>query len=146
MRVFLSLLALMATTEVLAQNNRTDQFKALPRGQQFKKLDANRDGSLTRAEFAGHPGNFRALDCNQDGLLTESEYVNRFRCEGGAASTPPDAFTAADADRDGVITRQEWYGSADDFNRYDRDNDGRVTRDEHARPLVGEPLEEDAPG
>jgi Ca2+-binding EF-hand superfamily protein len=130
MRAFgLWLLTLAVPIDLAAQNP--------ARPDQFRRLDANRDGRLTQAEFAGHPGNFRALDCDHDGLLTESEYVNRYRCDGAppaAAPLPADAFAVADLDRDGVLRREEWRGAVADFNRFDRNNDQRVTRAEFAQP------------
>ncbi len=121
----------------------------------FRRVDRNRDGSLSEAEFLGtnyddaradtfddmdfdndgrvernewHGGNaaFNDLDRNRDGVLT------RFEVAGGTDWTNDtyDEFASLDYNRNGSITRDEWHWSALSFNQRDRNRDGRISRNE----------------
>src|SRR5687768_13905826 len=76
------------------------------REDRFRAWDRDGDGSLSRGEYPGHPGNFRALDVNGDNVLSREEFQHR----AGAAAPAEDVdeFGAKDHDRNGVITRDEW--------------------------------------
>jgi Ca2+-binding EF-hand superfamily protein len=105
------------------------------REQRFDGRDGNRDGYLTLAEYAGHPGNFRALDRNGDNRLSRDEFVHR----GGSSNVVrelPDEFAYLDLDGDGRLDRAEWYEQSTPFERMDRNRDGWISREER-RDLPG---------
>jgi hypothetical protein len=74
---------------------------------EFKKLDTNKDGQLSFAEFKAAAPALRvgesadqmlaSLDANKDGKVTKQEYEAR----------PLANFEKADANHDGVLTAQE---------------------------------------
>lgn len=106
------------------------QADAVPatREDRFRAWDRDGDGTLSRGEYPGHPGNFRALDTNGDHVLSREEFQHR----GGAAAPAEevDEFGAKDHDRNGVITRDEWPDHPV-FSGRDVNRDGQVTRDEY---------------
>ncbi len=141
---------------------------AQDRASRFNERDGNRDGVLSPHEYqttGGHPGNFRALDANHDGLLTRAEFLGR---EGVAEQAyesekvvpdydyddyddgavlkkdvlTKDALTRSpalagfrnkDRNGDGTLTRAE-YGDRRTFRRVDRNRDGRISYDEFRNP------------
>jgi hypothetical protein len=70
--------------------------------QVFARLDANRDGFITRAEAgagAAQGGQLFAMaDANRDNRVSLGE----------ATGVATEHFDHADADRDGQVTREEW--------------------------------------
>lgn len=122
----------------------------------FLRVDANRDGFLSRAEFLGadvdddradrfdfldvnnngrieqdewHAGlqAFRALDRNKDGVLSRSEVVGEaVAIEQGEA----DLFSSMDVNGDRAISVAEWHWSRQSFDKLDINRDGRLTRRE----------------
>jgi len=133
----LAVIGLAATVSVRAQESREDKFRA---------WDANRDGRLEMGEMQQNQANFHSMDCNKDGYLTYDEFMNRYQCDGNAASAAPAApvtpalnatetrFRDEDLNRDGMITRAEWRGNRVAFDRIDRNNDGVVRYDEYSNP------------
>jgi hypothetical protein len=101
-----------------------------PGARMFHKLDPQRTGRVTLAQFVAHrAGRFQYLDVNGDGRVTRVEFDARRGH--GTASEIADAFSRLDANRDGIIPRAEW--DADETQRFegiDEDHDGFVTRDE----------------
>jgi hypothetical protein len=94
------------------------------------KYDANKDGSITRAEMdAGLRAEFAAADTNHNGVLEidEMRVVNaqRLSSEGSAASP------LIDWNEDGHVDFHEYAGSAHAiFDQFDADEDGVLTPDE----------------
>lgn len=119
------------------------------RAARFKELDRDGNGSISRDEYGGHPGNFRALDQNKDGVLGRDEFVDRsgVRPEeaapvtnvplSGGTTDGSDLFSAKDHNRDGVVDRNEWPDHAE-FSRRDVNRDNVVTRHEY---FAGEPTD-----
>jgi Ca2+-binding EF-hand superfamily protein len=101
------------------------------RDSKFRSWDKDGNGSLSRGEYQGHPGNFRALDTDGDGALSREEFQHR----GGASApaAPADDFTAKDHDGNGVVSRSEW-PDAFEFDRRDHNRDGVVSRAEYGSP------------
>jgi hypothetical protein len=98
----------------------------------FVATDRDRDGFITRAEFAlGRLGAFSQLDANRDGTLTRAEIGPPRRPRPGV----PD-WASIDADRNGTITRAEVLAAPSPmFDRFDRNRDGRLSREEAAPVL-----------
>jgi Ca2+-binding EF-hand superfamily protein len=92
------------------------------RGLRFRELDRNRDGWLTRAEWATDRMTFDTLDRNRDGRLTSSEFADLSGLDA--------QFYRLDRDRDGMLQRGEWTGTSSTFRTLDRNRDGRLSRDE----------------
>lgn len=111
-----------------------DDDTAASRDAKFRAWDKDGNGSLSRGEYPGHPGNFRALDTDNDGALSFAEFQHR---AGGGA--PPsggamtEEFGAKDHDGSGTLTRAEW-PDAFEFDRRDHNRDGVLSRDEYFSP------------
>ncbi|HEY1710618.1 MAG TPA: hypothetical protein VGG10_20285 [Rhizomicrobium sp.] len=101
-----------------------------PPGDEMLKYDANKDGSVTRAELdAGLRAEFAAADTNHDGVLDPDEVraVNaaRLQAEGTAASP------LIDWNQDGHVDFEEFAaGPRTLFSQLDRNGDGVLSPDE----------------
>ena len=96
---------------------------------QFRSLDRNHDGVLTRSESRMSSSEFNRVDDNDDGVLTLKEYRQVSVSEVG------DQFDVLDRNHDGQISRGSIAATATDFERMDRDNDGVLSR-ERVRPAL----------
>jgi Ca2+-binding EF-hand superfamily protein len=94
--------------------------------QEFRRLDGNRDGRISRQEWRYDDDTFRRVDRNNDGIISEREFLG----EEGFDQNPATRFDALDVNHDGRVSRREWTGSSETFSWLDRDNDGVLTRDE----------------
>ena len=111
-----------------------DDETAASREAKFRSWDKDGNGSISRGEYPGHPGNFRALDSDNDGVLSFEEF--KHRAGGGAPSgetAMTEEFAAKDHDRNGTLTRTEW-PDAFEFDRRDHNRDGLLSRDEYFSP------------
>jgi EF hand domain-containing protein len=114
--------------------DRADDDTAASRDAKFRSWDKDGNGSLSRGEYPGHPGNFRALDTDNDGGLSFQEFQHR--AGGGAppgAGASADEFAAKDHDGSGTLTRAEWPDGFE-FDRRDHNRDGVLSRAEYATP------------
>lgn len=116
------------------RGDRAEEAPAPNRDAKFRDWDRDGNGTLSRDEYPGHPGNFRALDTDNDGALSVEEFHHR---AGGGA--PPsggvlsEEFAAKDHDGSGTISRGEWPDTWE-FDRRDHNRDGVLTRDEYFTP------------
>jgi Ca2+-binding EF-hand superfamily protein len=90
----------------------------------FERLDANKNGKIDPAEWPGKSKDFRYIDSDHDGFLSREEFLSpnaRWRNE---------TFENLDFNGDRVIPRSEWLDSNADFDRLDRDHNGTIDRSE----------------
>lgn len=106
---------------------------------EFKAMDTNRDGKVSRDEHAaGARAAFQKMDGNHDGKVTASEMeaAHRAIAGGDAAAdsvSAADKIKAVDQDGDGVLTAAEHAGASRTmFDRMDADHDGLLTPGEMA--------------
>jgi EF hand len=92
------------------------------RGDNFDDLDFNNNGRVERNEWHGGLNEFRALDRNNDGVLS------RFEAVGAQESFDTyNEFAGLDYNRDGNIERNEWHWSNVSFTQRDTNRDGRIS-------------------
>jgi len=102
---------------------------------EFRSMDSNRDGRISRDEWRGSLWEFRSNDANGDGVLTPDELraYNRNGAVGTSGTIDNDAaarFDALDRNRNGRIERREWTGTAAEFDRLDTNRNNLLTPDE----------------
>jgi Ca2+-binding EF-hand superfamily protein len=106
---------------------------------EFKAMDANGDGKVTREEHAkAARGTFERMDANRDGKVSAAEMDGAHQAIAGnnAGSNELSAMEkikAFDQDADGMLTAAEHaYGSRSMFEKMDVNHDGTLTPDEMA--------------
>jgi len=121
-------------------------FAAAPAPSEFRAMDANHDGKVTRDEHAAAAkGMFTAMDASKDGRVTAAEMDAAYeRVTGHKARTgdmpAAEKIKVIDKDGDGVLTADEHAaGSRSMFDAMDTDKDGALTEAElaagHAKML-----------
>lgn len=91
--------------------------------QRFTRLDYNRDGRITWAEWPYDRESFNRADRNRDRVLTRAEFLG----EDNIDDDRGDQFVDLDLDGNGRIERREWHGSPAAFQNMDRNNDNVLT-------------------
>ena len=95
------------------------------RDDSFDNMDWNNNGRVERSEWYGGTAEFNRLDVNRDGVLSRYEVV------GGTESFDTwDQFNHLDYDRNGTLSRAEWHWSNASFAVRDRNRDGIISRQE----------------
>jgi len=95
--------------------------------ERWKQLDQNNDGRISRSEWQRNEQAFDRMDADKDGFLTKEEMRSAAREFRGKHRN---GLKEMDKDADGNISRSEWKGKEETFNRLDANNDGLLTRDE----------------
>jgi Ca2+-binding EF-hand superfamily protein len=118
-------------------------------GRMLAELDADKDGTISAAEAAGHPRiaeKFAEIDANRDGKLDRDELAamkgrhgkgERGRGHHGKKDPAEHAahmLAKFDADKDGSLSKAEVEGRrfADKFDTIDADRDGKLAQAELA--------------
>ncbi|MHC4450556.1 MAG: EF-hand domain-containing protein [Planctomycetota bacterium] len=103
-------------------------------GKRILKMDADKDGKVSQAEWKGPADAFARFDGDKDGFLTKKEIdavAKRMRRRGGWKNGPSDAlFRRMDTDGDKRITKEEWKLNPELFARFDANGDGAISADE----------------
>ena len=126
-KMILAAAALLAAPAAFAQS----------KGEGMKLLtaaDSNRDGVVTRDEYArARAANFARLDRNKDGAVSNADFKRLTRFKPDAASRLDTLIATMDADKDGKVTRAEFDTAPMPlFERADANGDGRIDANEMA--------------
>lgn len=99
----------------------------------FRALDSDKDGFVTRREWQGTQEEFDAVDVDNDGVWSRADLaIEKQRTQ---AQGMIDRF---DANKDGVLTYAEWATAQRDessFRRQDLNRDAKLDLDELATPV-----------
>jgi Ca2+-binding EF-hand superfamily protein len=99
----------------------------------FAAKDTNHDGKLSAEESKMRPERFTRLDANKDGFVTKDELTQGFQGKGDGRRCKLGAhqFAMMDADSNGKVTKAEALAAAENrFGHLDANQDGVVTQDE----------------
>ena len=97
------------------------------RDDRFNDLDLNGDRRIAAAEWHGDPRVFARHDRDGDGFLNRVELLGADEDD-----APADLFGSLDVNRDDRVTPNEWHWARAGFDRRDRNRDGSLSRDELA--------------
>jgi len=102
----------------------------------FKKMDANGDGKVSRAEHAAYAKQmFTECDANNDGIVTAAEMekasLARGEKSGKHDKSAAEKIQVIDQNGDGQLTTAEHEaGSEKMFTQMDKDGDGYLSKEE----------------
>ncbi|MGH9426265.1 MAG: EF-hand domain-containing protein [Terriglobia bacterium] len=95
--------------------------------QRWKKLDQDGDGRISRSEWQRNEQAFDRMDADKNGFLTKEELRAAAREFRGKRR---DGLRKMDTDADGNISQSEWKCQEQMFNELDANHDGMLSRDE----------------
>ncbi|MFO0997082.1 MAG: EF-hand domain-containing protein [Alphaproteobacteria bacterium] len=108
----------------------------------FQRLDRDKDGVISRAEFMQHRDDqFAMLDKNHDGVIDHEEYMAVQGPRGTTMSPQTRAmrearFRRINTSGSGKISKAEWDAESERlFNALDANKDGRITPEELRGPM-----------
>jgi Ca2+-binding EF-hand superfamily protein len=113
--------------EPKAKPNRRGYHTRADAEERWKELDQDNDGRISRSEWQRNEQAFDRMDADKDGFLTKEELRSAVREFRGKHRN---GLREMDADADGSISRSEWKGKEETFKRLDTNNDGLLSRDE----------------
>lgn len=96
----------------------------------FRRLDANRDGRVTRDEFPFARAGFNRADHNRDGALSHGEFLGGE--DPAEDDDRDDSFWNLDYNHDNRVDRAEWHGTRARFDALDTNRNGFLTQAEFA--------------
>jgi Ca2+-binding EF-hand superfamily protein len=97
---------------------------------QFKDMDKNKDGKISKYEWQGPPQFFDRLDSNHDGFIDEAEWNAMRNRMGGGGRVGEGLVKMLDADKDGKVTRDEFAKIVSLFDLLDANHDGTLSQEE----------------
>jgi len=110
----------------------------------FAAMDANRDGIITQREWNGSAQAFRNNDWNGDGVLAGEEVRPGGRRDSNVVGTAgrvtgltDGAFDSLDRNGNGRLERNEWNGTAAEFERLDANANNLLSRAEAVATTSG---------
>lgn len=122
----------LSTEEILLMARQNDAEEELAPNQgrleAFGRLDADKNNAIEFNEWPGKERDFRYLDANHSGSLSREEFLSR------NGRFWNETFENLDFNDDGLILRSEWLDSDASFNRFDRDRNGVIERHEFYNP------------
>ncbi len=107
---------------------------------QFRQADRDGDGAVSKQEARLHAPDvlrkFDRMDANRDGKVTREEFDRAFETR---ARRELDRFHALDANRDGTLSREEFAKEAPQgqsaFSALDANGDGKISQQEYQRMI-----------
>lgn len=103
-------------------------------GGMLRRLDTDKDGRISRAEFAAQAATrFARMDANRDGTIDKTEMAAMAGPRGGMARGGGRGMARGDADGKGALTRAEFDRQSNArFARIDANGDGFIDAAERA--------------
>jgi Ca2+-binding EF-hand superfamily protein len=94
----------------------------------FERLDVNKNDAIERSEWPGKEKDFRLMDADRNGSLSREEFLSR------TGRWWNETFENLDFNGDKAITHSEWLDSEASFDRLDRNHNGAIDRQEFYNP------------
>jgi hypothetical protein len=96
--------------------------------ERWQRLDKDGNGSISRDEWVRDQQTFDRLDANKDGVLSREELGQAVQQR--IRQRADDRWKRLDKDGNGSISREEWPRNPEAFDRLDTNKDGLLTREE----------------